>query len=83
MRHEARVAPSGVLARRRLLAVLVDRLNAALVAVVAREDVRTALRAAGVVPTSLASPAAFHQFIAEDVRRWGSLVRALNIVLQE
>jgi tripartite-type tricarboxylate transporter receptor subunit TctC len=58
---------------------VVDRINAALQKVVAREDVRQQLLNAAVVPSVMASPDAFRDFVAEEFRRWGTLVRDRNI----
>ena len=58
---------------------VVDALNAALVKVVAREDVKAQLLKAAVVPSVMASPDAFHKFVGEEFNRWGKLVKEKNI----
>jgi len=59
---------------------VIDKINAALVKAVSREDVRAQLKNAAVVPKTLDSPAAFRAFVADDYARWGKLVRERNIV---
>ncbi|QDL38667.1 Bug family tripartite tricarboxylate transporter substrate binding protein [Rhodoferax sediminis] len=74
---------AGVLAPGGTPRPVVDRINAALVSVVIREDVKTPLRKAGFVPTTMASPEAFQRFVAQDYGRWGKLIRELNIVTND
>jgi tripartite-type tricarboxylate transporter receptor subunit TctC len=69
----------GVFAPAKTPKVVVDRLNAALVKVVAREDVRAQLLKVAVVPSSMASPDAFQKFVGEEFQRWGKLVKEKNI----
>ncbi|MEJ8850764.1 tripartite tricarboxylate transporter substrate binding protein [Variovorax rhizosphaerae] len=59
---------------------IIEKINAALVKAMAREDVRTHLKDAAVLPKTLASPAAFRTFVADDYARWGKLIRDRNIV---
>lgn len=59
---------------------VIDKINAALAKALAREDVRTQLKNAAVLPKTLASPAAFRSFVADDYARWGKLIRERNIV---
>lgn len=61
---------------------VVDKLHAAIDKVVARPDVREQLLKVAVVPSTMASPAAFQQFVAGEFNRWGKLVKDKNIVAQ-
>jgi tripartite-type tricarboxylate transporter receptor subunit TctC len=70
----------GVFAPAKTPPAIVARLNAALVKVVAREDVRAQLIRVAVVPSSMASPEAFQKFVGEEFHRWGKLVKDKNIV---
>lgn len=58
---------------------VIDKINAALVKVVAREDVRAQLLKVAVVPSIMASPDAFQKFVGEEFDRWGKLVKERNI----
>ena len=69
----------GVFAPAKTPKAVVDKLNAALVKVVAREDVRAQLLKVAVVPSTMASPAAFQKFVGEEFERWGRLVKEKNI----
>ncbi len=72
----------GVFGPAKLPAAVTARLNAALTKVVAREDVRAQLIKVAVVPSSMANPAAFQQFVAAEYGRWGKLVKEKNIVAE-
>ncbi|MBO9652223.1 MAG: tripartite tricarboxylate transporter substrate binding protein [Variovorax sp.] len=72
----------GVFGPAKLPAVVTAKLNAALVKVVAREDVRAQLIKLAVVPSTMANPAAFQQFVAAEYGRWGKLVKEKNIVAE-
>lgn len=69
----------GVFAPARTPKAVVDRIDAALKKVVAREDVKAQLLKNAVVPSVMASPDAFQRFVAEEFRRWGKLVKDNNI----
>ncbi|MBU1361390.1 MAG: tripartite tricarboxylate transporter substrate binding protein [Gammaproteobacteria bacterium] len=69
----------GVFAPAKTPDAVVDQLNAALVKVVAREDVKAQLLKAAMVPSVMASPDAFRRFVAEEFKRWGALVKEKNI----
>lgn len=60
---------------------IVDKVNAALVKVVSREDVAAQLKKAGVVPGPYPSPEAFRAFVASEYERWGKLVKDRNITM--
>lgn len=70
----------GVFAPAKTPRAVVDKINAALVKVVAREDVRAQLLKVAVVPSTMASPDAFQKFVGEEFQRWGKLVKEKNIV---
>lgn len=70
----------GVFAPGKTPKAIVDKINAALVKVVAREDVRAQLLKVAVVPSTMASPDAFQKFVGEEFQRWGKLVKEKNIV---
>lgn len=70
----------GVFAPAKTPKPIVDKINAALVKVVAREDVRAQLLKVAVVPSTMASPDAFQKFVGEEFQRWGKLVKEKNIV---
>ena len=72
----------GLFAPAKTPAAIVDKLNAALVRIVAREDVKAQLIKNAVVPSVMASPAAFTQFVAAEYARWGKLVKDKNIVAE-
>ncbi|QDL38664.1 tripartite tricarboxylate transporter substrate binding protein [Rhodoferax sediminis] len=58
----------------------IDRINAALVKVVARDDVIAQLKKVGVLTSTIASPDAFKKYVAEEHSRWGKVVKEANIV---
>jgi tripartite-type tricarboxylate transporter receptor subunit TctC len=65
----------GVLAPAKTPQKVIDRINAALIKVVARADVREKLKGVAVVPSSMESPAAFQKFLAAEYARWGKAVK--------
>jgi tripartite-type tricarboxylate transporter receptor subunit TctC len=73
----------GVFAPAHTPPAVVEQLNAALVKVVAREDVKAQLLKAAVVPSVMASPDAFQKFVVEEFNRWGKLVKQRNITAAE
>ncbi|MBB3181050.1 tripartite-type tricarboxylate transporter receptor subunit TctC [Variovorax sp. Sphag1AA] len=62
---------------------VIDKVNAAIAKVMARDDVRAQLKTASVSPRTLASPEAFQKFVAADYARWGKLIRETHIVTTE
>jgi tripartite-type tricarboxylate transporter receptor subunit TctC len=70
----------GVFAPAKTPRAIVDKINAALERVVAREDVRAQLLRVAVVPSIMASPDAFQKFVGDEFNRWGRLVKEKNIV---
>ncbi len=70
----------GVFAPAKTPRAVIDKINAALVKIVAREDVRAQLLKVAVVPSSMSSPDAFQKFVADEFNRWGKLVKEKNIV---
>jgi tripartite-type tricarboxylate transporter receptor subunit TctC len=69
----------GVFAPARTPQPVVEQINAALVKVVAREDVKAQLMKAAMVPSVMASSDAFRKFVGEEFKRWGQLVKEKNI----
>ena len=72
----------GVFAPAKTPSAVVDKINAALVKVVAREDVRAQLLKVAVVPSIMDSPDAFRKFVGEEFNRWGKLVKEKNITAE-
>jgi tripartite-type tricarboxylate transporter receptor subunit TctC len=65
----------GVLAPAKTPQKVIDRLNAALIKIVARPDVKEKLSNVAVVPSTMESPAAFQKFLAAEYARWGKVVK--------
>jgi tripartite-type tricarboxylate transporter receptor subunit TctC len=65
----------GVFAPAKTPAAIIDRLNAALVKVVAMPDFRKQLTDAAVSPSTMANPAAFQKFVADEYARWGKVAK--------
>ncbi len=61
---------------------IVDKLNKEIVAVLAEPEVRERLLKDGIEPVG-ASPAAFGAYTREEIRKWGEIVRAANIRLEQ
>ncbi|MES2999240.1 MAG: tripartite tricarboxylate transporter substrate binding protein [Pseudomonadota bacterium] len=72
----------GVFAPAKTPKAIVDQINAALIKVVAREDVKAQLMKAAMVPYVMASPDAFSKFVGEEFNRWGKLVKEKNITAE-
>ena len=62
---------------------IVDRINAALVAVTARKEVQAAFQLASAQAASLAGPEQFKTFVAAEYLRYGRVIRERHIVLGE
>jgi tripartite-type tricarboxylate transporter receptor subunit TctC len=73
----------GVFAPAQTSPLVVERINAALLEVVAREDVRQQLLKAAMVPSVMPSSDAFRTFVADEYKRWGKLVKDKNISATE
>jgi tripartite-type tricarboxylate transporter receptor subunit TctC len=71
----------GILAPAGTPAEIVTRLNAALVKVIARPDVRAALAKEGADPVGN-SPEAFGAFIQAEKTRLGNVIRQANVPMQ-
>jgi tripartite-type tricarboxylate transporter receptor subunit TctC len=69
----------GLFAPARTPRSIVDKLNAALIAVMARQDVKDLLHKAAVTPGTLASPEAFQTFVNEEFSRWERVVKSANV----
>jgi tripartite-type tricarboxylate transporter receptor subunit TctC len=61
---------------------IVDKINAAIAKIVAREDVRAQLLKVAVVPSVMPSTDAFSKFVTAEFNRWGKLVKEKNIVAE-
>ena len=61
---------------------IVDKLNKEIAAVLAEPEVRERLLKDGIEPVG-ASPAAFGAYTREEIRKWGAIVRAANIRLEQ
>ena len=62
---------------------VVDKINAALVKVLARSDVRAQLEKAGLVPQSLKNPEAFQTFVSNEFTRWGEVLKKADVKLTD
>jgi tripartite-type tricarboxylate transporter receptor subunit TctC len=60
---------------------ILEKVSAALVKSVAREDIAAQLRMSGVNPFTHSSPAVFQSFVANEYERWGKLVKEKNITM--
>lgn len=69
----------GVFAPAKTPRAIVDKINAAMIAAMARQDVREQLQKAAVTPATLASPEAFQAFVNEEFARWGRVVKSANV----
>lgn len=57
----------------------IARLNAELKAFVADAEVKAQMAKMGMIPVSTPAPAALSKFLAEDIERWGKLVRQAGL----
>lgn len=73
----------GVFAPAGTPAPIVDKINAALVKVVALPSVKSQLEQAGLLPRTLASPAAFQTFLSNEYSRWGDVLKKANVELKD
>lgn len=71
----------GLFAPARTPKAVVDKINAALAKIVAREDVRAQYEKATVTASTMASPEAFQKFVASEYERYGQIVRERNITI--
>jgi tripartite-type tricarboxylate transporter receptor subunit TctC len=71
----------GVFAPANTPPLIVDRINAALIKVVARDDVRAAFQRASATASTMAGPEQFQKYVAAEYLRYGRLVRERNIVI--
>lgn len=69
----------GVFAPARTPEAVVKKLHAALAAVVAQPEVVKQLRDAALNPATMASPAEFKQFVAQEYARWGKVVKDAGV----
>ena len=73
----------GVFAPAKTPAPIVARINAALVKVIARPDVRAQLDKVAVPPAIMESPVAFQQFVDAEYKRWGDVLKQARVELTE
>ncbi|MEJ8850784.1 tripartite tricarboxylate transporter substrate binding protein [Variovorax rhizosphaerae] len=71
----------GVYAPAKTPRAIIDKINAALVKTVARDDVQERMRKSAIVPGATASPEAFQKLTALEYQRWGKLLREKGIVI--
>ena len=62
---------------------IVAKINTAIIATIARPDVREKLEASGIMPSSMANPAAFQAYVNEEYARWGKILQQANIEKQD
>ena len=60
---------------------VVDKINAALAKIVARNDVRAQFQKVSVTTSTLPSPEAFQKLVASEYERYGQIVRERNITI--
>jgi tripartite-type tricarboxylate transporter receptor subunit TctC len=73
----------GVVAPARTPPAIVAKLNAALNAAVAMNDVRTRMRDIGMLPVGAGSPAELAEFLQSEIARWGKVVEDAGIARTE
>jgi tripartite-type tricarboxylate transporter receptor subunit TctC len=71
----------GIVAPRNTPASVIEKLHAELDAVIANPKLRERLAELGAT-VSASSPAEFGKFIADDIEKWGRVIRAANIKLE-
>lgn len=59
---------------------IIDRINAGIQKVVAREDLQAQFRKVAIAPGAMSSPEVFHKHVLEQHSRWGKLLREKNLV---
>lgn len=62
---------------------IVERYDAAIKKVIARDDIRAQLENIAVVPTHMAGPAEFQEFFSEEYDRWGTLIRESGLSMRD
>ncbi|MBB3181040.1 tripartite tricarboxylate transporter substrate binding protein [Variovorax sp. Sphag1AA] len=62
---------------------IIDTLNAGLMKMIARDDVRKQFVKAGATVYAQANPAAFQKLVANDYQRFGKLIKERGIVIKE
>lgn len=72
----------GVFAPANTPAPIVQKLNAALIKLVARADVRTGFQKASATAVAMPSSEQFEKFVASEYLRYGRIVRERNIVIE-
>jgi tripartite-type tricarboxylate transporter receptor subunit TctC len=73
----------GVIAPAKIPAPIIAKLNTAINAIVASADVRARLRALGMTPIGVGTPAELARFLQAEFVRWGKIVEAAGIAKSE
>ena len=71
----------GLFAPARTAEPIIDTINAALVKITARDDVRATFQKASATASVMAGPPQFKTFVAAEYERYGQVVRERNIVI--
>lgn len=62
---------------------IVTKISDALIKVVARRNVREQLEKVAVFPESMTSPAVFQTFVNQEYKRWGDVLKQVNVELTD
>jgi tripartite-type tricarboxylate transporter receptor subunit TctC len=73
----------GIFAPAQTPAPIVAKINAAILTVIARTDVRQKLEAAAIIPSSMESPATFQAFVNTEYSRWGEVLKQAKVELTD
>lgn len=73
----------GIFAPAQTPANVVNKLNAAIVKVVARPDVQEKLKKAAIIPQTMASPAVFQSFINKEYKHYGDVMKQAKVELSD
>jgi tripartite-type tricarboxylate transporter receptor subunit TctC len=60
---------------------VIDKLNAALMQIVKRDDLKAQFLKGGVIASAMASPDVFQKFVADEYHRWGKVLRDKGITI--
>jgi tripartite-type tricarboxylate transporter receptor subunit TctC len=62
---------------------IIDKLNDALLKVVARPDVQEKLKNVAILPSTMQSPAIFQKFVNAEYQRWGDVLKQAKVELSD
>jgi len=62
---------------------IIAKINAAIINVIARTDVRQKLEAAAIIPSTMESPATFQLFVNKEYARWGEVLKQAKVELTD